>query len=182
MFGKDRNKKVHILLMVVTSCFSLAALWAIMAMPETALAGRPGSGVNYTMVIDTADFPSAPQSAPLLTDNGDGAPWTFFTRTKVTPVGVGSYPIGVGKTGVVVVFKEQQGVINGFTIAGNDADRVWHVSDVIPLDQPIISAEVIGTDFDVVINADNINVHRKNKSGPVIGTIAIGTIRFTVVP
>ena len=179
MFSKNRNKKVHICLTVITSFFCLAALWAIMAMPETALAGRPGSGVNYKMVIDTENFPH--QSTPLMTDNGDGAPWTFFTRTTVEPTGSG-YPIGVGKTGVVVVFKEQQGVINGFTIAGNDADRVWHVSDVIPVDPPIISSQVNGTDFDVVINVDNVNVHRKNKSGPVIGTLAIGTIRFTVVP
>lgn len=180
MLWKNRKKRAGFCVMVVTSCFIVAALWAVMATPETAQAkGRPGSGVNYKMVIDTEGF--SPQSAPLLTDNGDGSPWTFFTRTTVEPTGSG-YLIGVGKPGVVVMFKEQQGVIDSLTIAGNDADRVWHVSDVIPVDPPIISTQVIGTDFDVVINADNVDVHRKNKSGPVIGTIAIGTIRFTVVP
>jgi hypothetical protein len=180
MLWKNRNKKVGLCVMIVTSFFILAAIWAIMATPETALAkGNPASGVNYKMVIDTENFTH--QSAPLLTDNGDGSAWTFFTRITVTPTG-SDYPIGVGKIGVVVVFKEQKGVINSLTIAGNDADRVWHVSDVIPVDPPIISNQVNGTNFEVVINADNVDVHRKNKSGPVIGTIAIGTIRFTVVP
>jgi len=179
MLWKNRNKKVQTCLMIVTSCFILAALWVIIATPETAQAkGKPGSDVNYEMVI-TTDPLEEPSS--LLTNNGDGSPWTFFTRTTVEPTGSG-YLIGVGKTGVVVVFKEQQGVVNSLTIMGNDADRVWHVSDVIPVDPPIISNQVIGTDFDVIINADNVNVHRKNKSGPVIGTIAIGTIRLTVVP
>ena len=185
MLWKNKNKKAQICLMVVTTCLVLATLWAVLATPETALAkGKPGSGVDYKMVIDTENF--APVSAPLLTDNGDGntsgaSPWTFFTRSTVLPTN-SDYPIGVGKIGVVVVFKEQKGMLSSLTIAGNDADRVWHVSDVIPVDPPIITTEVNGNDFVVVINADNVNVHRKNKSGPVIGTIAIGTIRFTVVP
>ncbi|MHC4629669.1 MAG: hypothetical protein ACYS9C_00200 [Planctomycetota bacterium] len=41
MFGKNRNKKVGLCVMVVTSCFILAALWAILATPETALAKKP---------------------------------------------------------------------------------------------------------------------------------------------
>ncbi|TES89495.1 MAG: hypothetical protein E3J93_00365 [Dehalococcoidia bacterium] len=41
MFGKNRNKKVGLCLMVVTSCFILAGLWAVLATPETALAKKP---------------------------------------------------------------------------------------------------------------------------------------------
>ncbi len=189
MLWKNKNKRVKICLMVVTTCLVLAVLWAVLATPETALAkGKPGSSVAYKMVIDTADFKSGPVSEPLLTQIGDGSlggsgPLTFFTRKTVEPTGSDgepTYPIGVGKIGVVVVFKGQKGVLSSLTIAGNDADRVWHVSDVIPVDPPIISTEVNGNNFDVIINADNVNVHRKNKSGPVIGTIAIGTIRLTV--
>ncbi len=45
MFGKNRNKTVGLCVMVVTSCFILAALWAVLATPETALAHhRPGHG------------------------------------------------------------------------------------------------------------------------------------------
>ena len=40
MFGKNRKKKVGICVMVVTSCFILAALWAVLATPETALAHK----------------------------------------------------------------------------------------------------------------------------------------------
>jgi hypothetical protein len=43
MFSKNRNKKVRLCLMVVTSCFILAALWAVLATPDTALA-KPGKG------------------------------------------------------------------------------------------------------------------------------------------
>ncbi len=41
MFGKNRKKKVGICVMVVTSCFILATLWAVLATPETALAVKP---------------------------------------------------------------------------------------------------------------------------------------------
>ena len=86
MLWKNRNKKVGLCVLIVTSCFILAALWPVMATPETAQAkSRPASGVNYKMVIDTED--PAPGPATLLTDNGDGSPWTFFTRTTVTPTG-----------------------------------------------------------------------------------------------
>jgi len=50
MFGKNRNKKVGLCVMVVTSCFILAGLWAVLAAPETAPAakktggGKKGSG------------------------------------------------------------------------------------------------------------------------------------------
>ncbi len=50
MFGKNRNKKVGICVMVVTASLVLAGLWAVLAAPETALAdkktggGKKGSG------------------------------------------------------------------------------------------------------------------------------------------
>ncbi len=45
MFGKNRNKKVGLCVMVVTASLVLAALWAVLATPETALAHhRPGHG------------------------------------------------------------------------------------------------------------------------------------------
>ncbi|HCO93283.1 MAG TPA: hypothetical protein DIU00_04910 [Phycisphaerales bacterium] len=44
MLWKNRNKKVGLCVMVVTSFFILVALWTILAMPETALAKKPGGG------------------------------------------------------------------------------------------------------------------------------------------
>ncbi len=44
MFGKNKNKKVGLCVMVVTSCFILAVLWAVLATPETALAKKPDGG------------------------------------------------------------------------------------------------------------------------------------------
>ena len=40
MFGKNRNKKVGLCVMVVTSCLVLAVLWAVLATPEIALAHK----------------------------------------------------------------------------------------------------------------------------------------------
>ncbi len=44
MFGKNRKKKVGICVMVVTASLVLAAVWAVLATPETALAKKPGGG------------------------------------------------------------------------------------------------------------------------------------------
>ena len=66
MFGKNRKKTVGLCVMVVTSCFILAALWAVLAAPETALAakggGKGGGGgketrtyqVTFTIQSETA--------------------------------------------------------------------------------------------------------------------------------
>jgi hypothetical protein len=40
MFGKNRNKKVGLCVMVVTASLVLAGLWAVLATPETALAHK----------------------------------------------------------------------------------------------------------------------------------------------
>jgi len=173
---KSRNKTVGLCVMVVTASLVMAALWAVLAAPETALAGKPGSDVDYKMVIDTENF--EPKSAPLLTVDGDGSPWTFFTRGTVTPAG-STYAIGGPKTGVVLQFKERKGVLSGLSVGAIDADRVWHVSDVVPVDPPFTLEA--GNDMVIVVNVDNIPIHRKNKRGPVIGTIVIGTIKLTVV-
>jgi len=170
-----KSKRVGICLMVGTICIVVAGLWAVLATPETALAGKPGSDVAYKMVIDTADFD--PVSTPLLTDYGDGSPWTFFTRETVTPSG-STYAIGGGKTGVVVQFEERKGVLSGLSVGAIDAESVWHVSDVVPVDPPFDL--VAGEDMVIEVNVDNIPIHRRNKNGPVIGTIAIGTIWLTV--
>jgi hypothetical protein len=68
MFGKNRNKKVGICVMVVTASLVLAALWAVLATPETALAKKPitepilfnvttltGSAIEIVGYFDAAD-------------------------------------------------------------------------------------------------------------------------------
>jgi len=69
MFGKNRNKKVGLCVMVVTVCLIPAALWAVRATSETALAAPPagkGGGVQQ-------DIPGARAIAPtynlVLNDN-----------------------------------------------------------------------------------------------------------------
>ena len=41
MLQKNRNKRVGLCVMVVTSCLVMAAVWAVLATPETALAKKP---------------------------------------------------------------------------------------------------------------------------------------------
>ena len=48
MLWKNRNKKVGLCLMVVTSCFILAALWAVLATPETALAHKDEADPDHS--------------------------------------------------------------------------------------------------------------------------------------
>ncbi|MFC1636387.1 hypothetical protein ACFL5Z_16280 [Planctomycetota bacterium] len=41
MLWKNRNKRIGLCVMVVTSCLVMAAVWAVLATPETALAKKP---------------------------------------------------------------------------------------------------------------------------------------------
>lgn len=41
MFGKNKNKTVGLCVMVVAACLVMAAVWAVLATPETALAKKP---------------------------------------------------------------------------------------------------------------------------------------------
>lgn len=55
MFWKNRNKKVGLCVMVVTSFFILVALWAILVMPETALAAKGGKETRTYRVTFQGD-------------------------------------------------------------------------------------------------------------------------------
>jgi hypothetical protein len=44
MLWKNRNKKIGLCVMILTSCFILATIWAVVATPETALAAKGGGG------------------------------------------------------------------------------------------------------------------------------------------
>jgi hypothetical protein len=83
MFGKNRNKKV---LMVVTACLALAGIWAVLATPETAVAekpDRPGGGG------DGGKKQEIPVSVTFRDDVADGiysdgkGPYTRTRRNKV---------------------------------------------------------------------------------------------------
>lgn len=56
MLWKNRDKRVSVCLTVVTSCLVLAAVWAILATPKTALAKRPGDEATRYDVTMTGDL------------------------------------------------------------------------------------------------------------------------------
>ena len=64
MFGKNKNKKVGLCVMVVTACLVLAGIWAVLATPETALAKKPdhagGGGGKFETVLYWVSFSQDP--------------------------------------------------------------------------------------------------------------------------
>lgn len=81
MFGKNRNKKVGLCLMVVMASLVLAAVWAVLATPETALADPPegkgkdkdgGNEIPVGIAFDDAD--------------GDGIKSDGDSKKKVTAI------------------------------------------------------------------------------------------------
>jgi hypothetical protein len=66
MFGKNRNKKVGLCVMVVTACLVMATFWAVLATPETALAKKPdkppgGGGGKTSIRLARIDFTNSPR-------------------------------------------------------------------------------------------------------------------------
>jgi len=65
MFGKNRKKTVGLCVMVVTASLVLAAFWAVLATPETALAKKPdkppGGGGKTSVRLTRIDFTYSPR-------------------------------------------------------------------------------------------------------------------------
>jgi len=97
MFGKNRNKKVGLCVMVVTACLVLATVWAVLATPETALAAKPAAlHGSATFRDDAADRVRSDGEGPYTyTGSGKGDAILlglgdfFRLRVKVDKKGVG---------------------------------------------------------------------------------------------
>ena len=81
MFGKNKNKRVKICLMVVTTCLVLAVLWAVLATPETALAKKPDNpgGGEPEALHGTATFEDRDGDR---VRSDDGGPYTYTGSGK----------------------------------------------------------------------------------------------------
>ncbi len=88
MFGKNKNKKVGLCLMVVTSCFILAGLWAVLATPETALAKKPtdpgGGGGGKDKVPTCVQFDDGGSVMGDKVGEIDNAPYCHNKKEKIT--------------------------------------------------------------------------------------------------
>lgn len=88
MFGKNKNKKVGLCVMVVVSCIVLAGIWAVLATPETALAKKPtdppGGGGGKTTVPTCVQFDDGGSVMGDKVGDLDNAPYCHNKKDKIT--------------------------------------------------------------------------------------------------
>ena len=107
MFGKNRNKKVGICVMVVTASLVMASLWAVLATPETALAVKPdkppgkdkdggGDGaccsLNFCITFRENDAIGSDE----LDEDNDGETDPYCNGGKIVAIAGGSAATGCG--------------------------------------------------------------------------------------
>jgi hypothetical protein len=104
MFGKNRNKKVGICVMVVTASLVLAGLWAVLATPETALAApkkpKPPKGggdgaccsLNFCITFRENDAIGGDE----LDEDNDGETDPYCNGGKIVAIAGGSAKQGCG--------------------------------------------------------------------------------------
>ena len=88
MLWKNRNKRVGLCVTVVAGCLILATLWAVLAMPETALAVKP---VVLHGSVTFRDFPGTevpPLPADAIQSDGDG---DYVNDVDFTEIGLGGH-------------------------------------------------------------------------------------------
>jgi hypothetical protein len=134
MFGKNRNKKVGLCVMVVTASLILAAVWAVLATPETALAKKPdnpGGGGEPEVLHGTATFrddlnePDDPLD-PFDRVLSDGDSYTYTGSGKG-----GAILLGLGDFFRLKVQVDKKGVGRRFVL---DFDGLLRSDGVTPLD------------------------------------------------
>ena len=203
MFGKNRNKKVRLCLMVVAGCIVLATLWAVLATSETALAekpdkppgqdkpDKPGKGGDKTAYSVDAVLDGGPYDSPTLVSTcpgstGENSLYVVWPRhdgcMNIWPLGsdyelTDDPQLTVGKKRGKVIFVQFfiQDVIG--------PNGIQHSSDQIPVDPPV---DPSSEGFTLHLHADGVPVwrHKGHTGGPrmeIIGTISVGNIVFTPV-
>ena len=115
MFGKNRKKTVGLCVMVVTSCFILATIWAVLATPETALAKKPGGGGGKPEALHgTATFRDALGDR---VQSDGGGPYTDASIGKKGSATV----LGLGEFFRLKVQEDKKGVGRRFDLSFPDS-------------------------------------------------------------
>ena len=83
MLWKNRNKRVGLCVTVVAGCLILAVAWAVLSMPETALAKRPGGGGKPEVLHGSVTFHD--RDGDKITSDGGG---DYVHNVDFTEVGL----------------------------------------------------------------------------------------------
>ena len=170
----------------VASLFGVVSVTVWETAPTTALAQTKGKGPSaptYAVVMDIQGF--VPQSSALFTiapaDGQVGSQWTALLAPgeEFWPSG-SSYPL---TRNLVIWLWERHGEFIAWDFTAKDSQGRRHKSEKVAIEPPIPVFE--GQDFDSLINADNVKIWRYKSGGKkeeLIGTMSLGTLRWTVDP
>ncbi|MFC1795185.1 hypothetical protein ACFL3Q_16565 [Planctomycetota bacterium] len=204
MLWKNRNKRVGLCLMVVTSCLVLTAVWIVLATPGTALAKKPDKPpvqdeIIYTVnvVFDDVAFPEGsglPQAPPYLpsclaeTRGGTLSAWferhdlcaTVTTSTGYTLTDDIGLHIGTDKAENIISFQ-----LIGQDVIGTEG--LIHRSEIVTIDPPVVPSL---EGFILHIDTDNLEIWKYDKhlntrgAKPVemVGYISICDLVYTPQP
>ena len=205
------RNRIGLCLIGAVGCLTLAAVWAVLAVPGTALAKKPGKPpgkpqdkFTVDLVADEAFFPLSPLWAPaasartvgkgpakygFLFDQGQNAEFVTSDGTTLTD--------GVG-CGVCL----ENGLVTGLMVRGQDVigpEGIMHVSydsatgsTILPIHPPVDPAEHTDANgvFTLPVHLDGIEIWRtdshqirkKMQLLEMVGTISIANIVFTPQP
>ncbi|MCH7557617.1 MAG: hypothetical protein IIB56_09205 [Planctomycetes bacterium] len=205
MFGKNRNKKVGLCLMVVTACLVLAGLWAVLAVPETALADhkpghdKPGGGggkdepIIFTVdVVEDRDRTEQPTYLYLPTCSAEtrgGGFSAWFARHDLCATVVTSTGATLTDDIGLQVETNKDGNIISFQLFGQDVigrDGIMHQSEVVAIWPPVVPSM---DGFTLHVDVDNLEIWKTNhhlrsnkpKLVKMIGEISVGDLVYTPV-
>ena len=201
MLWKKRNKKVGLCLMVVATCLVLVTVWAVLAVPGTALAKKPDKPpgqeeLNYTVILTSHTLFEAPTYLPLISaetragiysawferHNLDATVYTTldFTTIETTLTDDISLHIGTNSDGNIISFQ-----LIGQDVIGKEG--IIHKSEIVAIDPPVTPSS---DGFTLHIDTDNIEIWKYNKHLNVggakkvamVGYISIGDLVYTPLP
>ena len=193
MLWENRSKKVSVCLMVVASCLVLATVWAVLAMPGTALAKKPAKPpgkdeLNYTVkLVSHSTFEAPTYCPPIDAETRGGIYSAWFERhdlaaTVVTSTGYElkddiSLHIGTNRDGNIISFQ-----LFGQDMIGRDG--IMHQSEVVTFAEPV---EPKTNGFTLHVDVDNLKIWKTNrhlrskkpKLVEMVGKISVGDLVYT---
>jgi hypothetical protein len=135
MLSKSKNERVGICLIVFMACTVLAGVWAVLAVPETALAKKPGGGGADGATQDIAVSVVIDDQSPAGVSSDGGGAYIDSKKDHVSAI--------VGRNqGQFLLATNTNNAEGGRTMELTLADRI---TDLNPPDAPEHLFDVMGT-------------------------------------